>query len=507
MSFNIEYIIRAVDQFSGVARNISMSLAGISANAEYVQKKFHHLERQFKVSSRVMMESFTLPILAISGFALKASMDMENLDSTIINAAGSSKYLASITSELHSLANKGIGSMAELTTAATSLLHAGIKGGAVSGLMGQIGDISAGSHQKIADVAEFVAKIKEQGHLSAGDLTDLTKFGLEQPLLKMFHTVSGAPVQIDNLRKALAAGTISWGTFQDSIRQVTNATGIYFGQSEEQWNTLGGSVIALKEQFMQSISPIGDEISKQFNLIPRLHQLQAAVNNFSVTFKDFVKANPELTKFLANLGGILASVGPMLFGFALFSGVLMVTAGAVRFVLFPLRLLFGSIVGISRAIKMLTVSMDFLAMSPVISALLLVTAAVAALVYVIVNYKEEVKELLALYEKFKQEKPTFQGAVHNAVSGYQDIKKNGLMSDASARALISSSKQPLISTLLGMGKNDSKNNLLVKPQINTASQSEITVNIKGNTDIVKSVETKSKGNAKFNVGTNMLGAF
>lgn len=501
MAFNIEYIIKAVDQFSGVARNISMSLAGISASAERAQKKFHHLERQFKVSARVMMESFTLPIIAISGFALKAFSDMEDLNSSIINAAGSSKYLASITSELQALADKGVGSMTELTTAATTLLHAGIKGSAVSGLMGQIGDISAGSHQKITDVAEFVAKIKEQGHLSAGDLTDLTKFGLEQPLLKMFHTMSGAPVQIAVLRKALAAGTISWGTFQDAIRQVTNATGIYYGQTKEQYNTLGGSIKALKNQFMDSIVPIGDEINKQLKIVPRIQQLQLAIKNFPDAFKNFVKLHPELTALIVKLGAVLAAIGPVLGVMALVSGVIMVAAGAVRFLLFPLRLLIGVVSAVSKAIAILDGVMTILEANPIVLLITAIAIAIGVLVYVIYKFRHQIAG--------------FFSGVWSVVSDWTMDKINKIKKYINDVIALFNKLEAIASKVFSHGKSGNVNitgsvvsqgALAINAPSLHKSQVDVNVNLKGNTQAVQSVETKSKGNTKFNVGTNMLGA-
>jgi hypothetical protein len=500
MAFDIEYIVRLVDEFTAPARQISASLATISEHAEKVQKHFHHLERQFKVASRVMTESFTLPLSAIGGLAIKAFSDMEKVTLSLKTAGASSQELTQIIAGLHSIAEKGVASMDDLAESTRSLMDAGVSGSSVSGLMNQLASVAAGSGQKIGDVAGFYAKIKEAGHLSGGDMGELAKFGLLDELQKHMRTASGGAVNLKELRKALAAGTISFGTFNKLVEVATEGAGKFAHAQDAVSHTISGSLAGLKESISGALEKLGTGLDKTFNIADRIQQLSRYVDHLGDSFQDFSKAHPVLTKLLYQLGAILAAIGPLLFVMAMISGIFMVGAGAIRLFIAPFMMLIKVLEFAKTAIMGVSIAMDILSANPIVLIIAAIIAVIAGLVYVIYRFRHQIADFFSAIgsgifsfvmsgiNKIRDFIKEIIGLFQKVEAVASKVFSRGKGAAGGVHPVVAGATQPINSTL------------------EHKSSSMVTVNIKDNGNNVKSVETKSKGVTNFNVGTNMASA-
>lgn len=526
MAFNIEYIIKMVDEFSGVAKGVRAAMVGIQEQTEVLGKKFHHMERELKFMSRVMIESFTAPILAATGFAIKASIDMDDLKGSLENAGVSGNSLGGIMKNLQNIADNGIGNISSLGEASRALLEAGVRTQDLNSMMQNLGNISAASGQKIEDVAGFMAKIKSQGKLTSADLGDLQKFDL----LKGFMThekLHGKHLDInnskdlENFKKALAAGTISYGTLRALISDLTTKNGMFADAMQKNSKTVKGAFIGLKNAAMASLAPVGDELDKHFRIVDVMNRATVAIQNFAANFDLFTKAHPKLISFIMDLGGIMAAIGPFLLGAGLFSGVLFVIIKAFAVLLYPLRITISLLIGLSKAIRFVSLAMGFMevATAPIMAIIMAVIAVIGVATYLFFKYKTQIMGFFAgigeAVEKYVID--PIMAVVHfieKAIGMAQRL-------DASVKNIFSSkhatsnfdayhamNQNFLNQQYAGMGGNPMIG-MPIKPAQLTMSQhsrADVNININDKNGNVKNVETKSKGNTNFNVGTNMAGA-
>ena len=204
--------------------------------------------------------------VGITGVAMKVQQLGASLETTLMSfhtMLGSAEKGNAMLAKLNEFANVTPFSNAEIIQAGKTLLAFGIPAGNVEGLLKRLGDASAGSGKKIAELAPIFGKVFAKGKADTEALNMMTDAGIPimDSLGKMYGKSSG------EILKMAETGRITAGDVNKAFAQMTSSGGIFANLMEKQsktsiglWSTITGQISSAAMNIGESLQPLMQEV-------------------------------------------------------------------------------------------------------------------------------------------------------------------------------------------------------------------------------------------------------
>lgn len=519
MAFQVEWIIKARDQFSEVAKNISKSMDGITKNIENFNKSIKHgppLIKQLSLLGDAMTKNITLPLGAIAVASLNAARKYETLEAVFQGMIGSKQGADQYLSGLREMTDKLGIDFFDAAKGAQALYISGVKLKDVNPMVKTIGLLSAGTGTNFNEIADQIAEVNTIGVFTGRNLRTFANMHinvaqaiasyLKMPVDEVTKKLNkGAQISAKSLNIVLQSYTKS-KQFQDQIRQ--------------QQQSLSGSFKILLNSLDGVNIGIGEQINKTLKLAEGMRWLATKIDKVN---KNVVQSHPTLVKYGIVFGTIIAAIGPAL--------VSLKWAARIFKLLYVLPIKSAtSIIRASKAMRLFGIAARFAFSSP----LGWIGAAIALLVVLLATTKQGRMELARLrndmeksmteFGKFTQEahkkgffKTLGDRAWEATIGGIQQFKQGIGLGNPATKAIVGATPPTVSMRNSMLSHSPLKAPIPVSQIINQnpigssqASNSNVRVDINVNkapglTVDVKAIQQASK-NVSFNVGKNLFGA-
>lgn len=376
MAFNVSYIFKAIDQFSGVAKKIKSSLEGVRTKAKdvsiqvgrtgksfvtnfkdkasraiaFVKNKLSGLDKKFKsfgksVSNfgRELSVKVSAPLVAFGAVALVQSAKMESLQVSFETMLGSADKAKKLVSDLAAFTASTPFQLEGVGKSAKTLLAFGVSNENMIKTLRMLGDVAAGTDAPLADIAQIFGKAKAKGKLMTEELLQLSERGI--PIIADLAKQYG--VTEAQVFEAASKSQISFKIMQDSLIRLTSQGGIFFSQTQKQSETLSGRFSTLKDNLLLFSAAIGDVLANVFGIKDGISGLSDKLKELPGKIKLFAAENPAMTKFIAIAAAVVVGLGPLLIGLGVFIAILPLIGAGIALLFSPIVLVGAVIAGLA----------------------------------------------------------------------------------------------------------------------------------------------------------------
>lgn len=180
----------------------------------------------------------------------------------------------------------------ELANATRVLLAYGESSTTVMSTLRRLGDIAAGTGQRIDEIATLIGKARQAGRLYGDDLNRLNDRGipLTATLAKNFGITSM------EIRKLVEQGRVGFSALEDAINEVTNEGGLFYGMLEKQSKNYGGVMSTLEDNITLAKKAFGAPINDALTPI-----LQDAIEMLKEMKPQFTELGEAMAPVVASL--------------------------------------------------------------------------------------------------------------------------------------------------------------------------------------------------------------
>jgi len=342
MAFDISFVYKAIDRFSPTTNAIKRSVDSVS-------KKFTKLQRTVKETGASLRKvgsslalKVTAPILGFAGLAIKTSADIETMKVAFESMTGSAEKASEVVKGLIDFTAKTPFQLAGVGKAAKQLLSFGVSTEELQGKLKFLGDIAAGANVPLSDMAAIFGKSKAKGKAMTEELLQLSDRGI--PIIDTL--AKGMGVSKDKIFDLASKGKISFSILEKALIKLTQKGGVFFNQMAKQSKTTTGLFSTLKDNVVLAMAAVGDQIIETFDLKQVLKDSIAFIQRMTAGFKQFVKNNPRLAKFVLILIGALAVLGPLAIAIGGLVAILGILLNPITLIIVGVVALVGAIAAI-----------------------------------------------------------------------------------------------------------------------------------------------------------------
>lgn len=237
------------------------------------------------------------------GGILKLASAVEGLETQFGVLLGSTGAAKKMMEDIDDFAAKTPFEPMELAAAGKQLLAYGVAAEGVVPTMRQLGDVSALSGARLADLVGIYGKVRGQGKLTAETLDQFQDRGI--PIIAELARQFG--VAETEIRDLVSTGRVGFGQVEAAIASMTSEGGKFAGGMEQLAKTTGGLWSTVTGNFKTLLANFGAGIIEVFSLKDVLAGLSDWIGSAAKRFnKDFM---PAIQGFAATLRGV---IGPVL---------------------------------------------------------------------------------------------------------------------------------------------------------------------------------------------------
>ena len=180
----------------------------------------------------------------------------------------------------------------ELANAARVLLAYGESSTTVMSTLRRLGDIAAGTGQRIDEIATLIGKARQAGRLYGDDLNRLNDRGI--PLTAALAKNFGITTM--EVRKLVEQGRVGFSALEDAINEVTSEGGLFYGMLEKQSKNYGGVMSTLEDNITLAKKAFGAPINNALTPI-----LQDAIEMLKEMKPQFTELGEAMAPVVASL--------------------------------------------------------------------------------------------------------------------------------------------------------------------------------------------------------------
>lgn len=240
--------------------------------------------------------------VAVLGFATKltgiiresseAASNMQQLNTVFGVLLQSQSKGSALLEEVTQFAAATPMKVPELANATRVLLAYGESSTTVMSTLRRLGDIAAGTGQRIDEIATLIGKARQAGRLYGDDLNRLNDRGipLTATLAKNFGITSM------EVRKLVEQGQVGFSALEDAINEVTNEGGLFYGMLEKQSKNYGGVMSTLEDNITLAKKAFGAPINNALTPI-----LQDAIEMLKEMKPQFTELGEAMAPVVASL--------------------------------------------------------------------------------------------------------------------------------------------------------------------------------------------------------------
>ena len=316
------------------------------------ETKFKAATANFQKLGMNLTKFVTLPILGIGAAAVKAAADMEIQEAAFETMLGSAEKAKTLLADLNDLAAKTPFQLTDLANATKTMLAFGIENEKVLPNLRMLGDIAGGDAEKLRSLTLAFSQIQSTGRLMGQDLLQLINAGFNP--LQIIAEKTGKTMA--ELKKDMENGAISADMVSDAFKTATSEGGRFFGGMERASLTLKGQFSTLLDNMMMLGRGLGDV------LLPPLKDLTQAATQLT---QKFTALDEPTRTAIVQQGLLAAAIGPVILG----------------------------VLKLIEIIPKLMISLTTLAAHPVIAAMIVLGATLAAMAININKVQQQFKIL------------------------------------------------------------------------------------------------------------------
>jgi tape measure domain-containing protein len=224
MSFNVSFIIKAVDSFSAPMQAVKNSLASVKAKVDQVGQSLDKAGRKMRNFGGGMTVGVTAPIIAAGVMAIKTAGDIESMGIAFETMLGSQEKANKLMKDLIDYAAKTPFEMPEIGQAARTLLAFNVSAENILPTLSRLGDIAAGANIPMNDLALIFGKVLSKGKLQAEELNQMSERGI--PIMSFLEKQLGKSKA--EIYKMGEQGKISAKFVVDAFAAMTSEGGLFF---------------------------------------------------------------------------------------------------------------------------------------------------------------------------------------------------------------------------------------------------------------------------------------
>jgi tape measure domain-containing protein len=370
MSFNISFIVQAIDQFSPVAQKIASGLDKIKSHAERAATSVKGVGDNLKNAGKAAMLSLTAPIAGVGIMALKSAAKIESMSVSFETLLKSKDKADVLMKDLIKFAELTPFEMEDIGSSVRQLLGANIPLQDIIKTLSMIGDVASGANVPLSDMTHIFTKSINKGKAQAEELNQMAERGI--PIMQMLATMFKTTT--DAIYSAAETGQISAKVIKAAFVELTKKGGLFYQMAIKQSKTLGGIFSTLKDVVEFTLGAIGMEIVNAFSLKDKMIKFISWLEKLQLKIKEFMQLNPILTKWILIILAAAAVLGPFLFMMGLL-------VKAVGIAVLGFSVFTKSALLLGKAIKYLGIALRFMFFSPLGLVITAIAALVIGLVY------------------------------------------------------------------------------------------------------------------------------
>lgn len=252
---------------------------------------------------------------AIFGHGVGLAASAEQAEVSFRTLLGSAEEAKELMASLKDFAASTPFQVDEIRQAARMLAAFGVEGDQIVPTLTQLGDVSAGTGNRIAEIAELFGKAKVQGRLFGEDINQLTGRGI--PIIGELAKILG--VTESEVKGLVAKGEVGFPQLAQAFRNMTAEGSTFGGMMGELSVTAGGTLSTLKD----NLNAVSEEIGRAF--LPVVTELSGELIRVLQPLGRWIAQNRELVFQLGMFVPKGLAVGAAFIGI----GTAMSTAGSV----------------------------------------------------------------------------------------------------------------------------------------------------------------------------------
>lgn len=296
--------------------------------------------------------------VAVLGFATKltgviresseAAASMQRLNTVFGVLLQSQAKGSALLGEVTQFANATPMNVPELANATRVLLAYGESSTTVMDTLRRLGNIAAGTGQRIDEIATLIGKARQAGRLYGDDLNRLNDRGipLTATLAKNFGITSM------EVRKLVEQGRVGFSALDDAIKTVTNEGGLFYGMLEKTSKDYGGVMSNLEDNILTAKKAFGAPINNA--LVPVMLDTIKMLQQMKPQFAELGEAMAPVVASLAtafkDMLAWIAENGKQVLALVQTYGPLVAKALALATAVKAAQMVFGALSAIVRGI-------------------------------------------------------------------------------------------------------------------------------------------------------------
>lgn len=313
--FVLSAIIQVLDKATAPLQRIgrgfdrmSINLSKTAANMYSVADNMKKFGNAMNGYGRDLTMGLTLPIIGLGAVSLKTFGEFEMMTANFTTMfGGNEKAAKSFLKVIENYADVTPYTTAGLAKNAQTMMQFGVNSEKVMPVLQQLGDIAGGNTERMDRLALAFAQVSSMGRLQGQDLLQMVNAGFNP--LQIISQKTGK--SLAELKDIMSAGGISAEAVAEAFRIATSEGGLFYKGAERGSKTLFGLFSTLKDTGEKSLRLLGETLKDSLNLSEEIPKLTERISKMTKGLAEWIKENPELTKFLIKFLLISAALGPV----------------------------------------------------------------------------------------------------------------------------------------------------------------------------------------------------
>ena len=315
---------------------------GLQAGLRRAEKSLKKSSRKMRGISQNLAMSVSAPLAAIGGAALKASADLETLETSFGTLTGSTEKAKAIMEDLKDFASRTPFQIQGLAESQKVLMGFGLSIEESRKQLELLGNASQGSSEKLKGLAVVMGQVKGAGKLDAKDTLQFINQGV--PIIQLLSDTLGKSAL--EIKQLTSQGKIGFEQVSAAMQMANEEGGMFYKGMERQSKTLNGVFSTLKDNLTLALAEIGNNISETFDLKGFGDKLIAKIKVITETFKNL---SPEQKRTAIRMAAITAAIPALVGGLGLLAAALSSIAGAVTAISAPVLAVIAVIAALTAA--------------------------------------------------------------------------------------------------------------------------------------------------------------
>jgi tape measure domain-containing protein len=317
-------------------------LATVGNLTAYLYADITDYERNMRKAqeiSKTTAASMGVLAAAMGAVATKSVIMAAEMEQTQISfevMLGSAERAQKMVSELYEMGAKTPYESKDLLRNAQIMMQYGVSADKTKEYLRMLGDVASGNADKLHLLTYAFSQVQATGRLTGQDLLQMINSGFNP--LQIISEKTGRSIM--QLKKDMENGAISSQMVAEAFKIATGEGGRFFNMMEKQSKTLGGLWSTLKDSVSMSLTKIGEDIVKTFDLKSKT---QGAINLVDTLSKAFLNLPEPIRQTAITMAGVTTaligmaaaiagiklalgtlsiSFGPFLLGGAIITGVM-----------------------------------------------------------------------------------------------------------------------------------------------------------------------------------------